>query len=72
MSPKEIINGIEMKFWQIIIPTFKKSNFFRKSFLFGYKGVQNYKMVSFGIQILICLLISLVVGLTIGIVINII
>jgi len=72
MSPKQLLNQIEVKFWQLAIPKIKRSNFFRKTFLIGYQGAQKYKLVSFGHQVIICLVISLFIGLSIGLFINII
>jgi hypothetical protein len=72
MSPKQILNGIEVRFWQLAIPKIKRSDLFRKTFLLGYQGAQKYKLISFGYQVILCLLASLFVGLSIGLIINII
>lgn len=72
MSPKQFINIIEVRFWQLIIPAIKKSTFFRKTFLAGYQGIQKYKITSFGYQVTICLFISVLVGLSLGLIINLI
>ncbi|MCK5346619.1 MAG: hypothetical protein KAR20_24585, partial [Candidatus Heimdallarchaeota archaeon] len=72
MSPKQIINGIELRFWQLAIPAFKKSIVFKKTFLLGYQGIQKYKIISFGYQVIICLCVSLLIGLSIGLISNII
>lgn len=66
MSPKQIINGLEIKFWQFAIPAIKKSKPLKKSFLLGYQGVQKYRVFPFPYQVGISLLISLSVGLMIG------
>ncbi len=72
MSPKQILNGIEVKFWQFIIPAIKKSSTFKRTFLLGYQGVRQYRIISFGYQVIICLCISLLIGLTVGKIIKII
>ncbi|MDH5506141.1 MAG: hypothetical protein OEZ02_02845 [Anaerolineae bacterium] len=66
MSPKQIINWVELNFWNTAIPLLKRSPAVGKAVNWGYTALQGYQLMPLHLKALFLGGLGLVSGLLLG------